>query len=56
MGINNIHILINDDNDEALRAQQVQVMRAEYLTEAHRRGEHPWGSKRRNCPLCQRDK
>jgi hypothetical protein len=50
--IHNIHILINPDAtvDRTIQAQtELQVV----LIEAHRRGEHPWGSKRRECPLCQ---
>lgn len=50
--IHNIHILIQPDVDisPVVRAQEeLQAI----LIEAHRRGEHPYGSMRRECPLCQ---
>lgn len=50
MGIINIHILMSDDNG---RAAQVQAaLEAKRIAE-HRQGLHPWGSMRRDCPLCQ---
>lgn len=53
--IHNIHILI--EPDEAInRARQAQAEYEQILVEAHRRGEHPWGSMRRECPLCQLNK
>lgn len=48
--IHNIHILINEPVDLATQARAAQE---QLLVDAHRRGEHPWGSKRRDCPLCQ---
>lgn len=51
--IHNIHILIDPEpNRELLALQALQ----ETLIAAHRRGEHPWGSMRRECPLCQLNK
>lgn len=52
MAIHNIHIL-NVHDDTALRAHQAQAAYEQRLIEAHRRGEHPWGSAIRACPLCQ---
>jgi len=51
MGISNIHILIESDTNHL--ATQVRAAQEQLLIEAHRRGEHPWGSMRRECPLCQ---
>lgn len=50
--IHNIHILINPDTrpDPVLQAQAALQ---QLLVDAHRRGEHPWGEMRRECPLCQ---
>lgn len=53
--IHNIHILIDPDAT-VNRAIQVQSELQVLLVAAHRRGEHPWGSKRRECPLCQQGK
>lgn len=53
--IRNIHILIEPD-DASNRATQAQAALQKLLIEAHRRGEHPWGSMRRECPLCQLNK
>lgn len=55
MGIDNIHILIEADvNTNSLI--QAQSALEQMLVDAHRRGEHPWGSMRRDCPLCQLNK
>jgi hypothetical protein len=51
MGIRNIHILMPDD---ARRLAQVQAARLEFLIAEHREGKHPWGSMRRDCPLCNK--
>jgi hypothetical protein len=48
--IHNIHILINPEPN---REAQVLAAHQQLLIEAHRRGEHPWGSMRQDCPLCQ---
>ena len=53
MGIVNIHYLIEDEPNLHI---QVQAARAQLLIEAHRRDEHPYGEKRRDCPLCQSGK
>lgn len=51
MGIINIHILTEPDtNRQALQAQA--ALEAQRIAE-HRQGLHPWGSMRRDCPLCQ---
>lgn len=48
MGINNIHILI----EEPSQAHKVQeYVEAKRILE-HKAGKHPWGSMRRDCPLC----
>lgn len=52
MGIQNIHILINDETGPTL-AQQAQAALEQKRAAEHRRGLHPWGSMRRDCPLCQ---
>jgi len=49
--IANIHILINPDPDPAMI--QMKATQEELLIKAHRRGYHPYGSMRRECPLCQ---
>lgn len=49
--IHNIHILINDDPPSP--ALLAQMAREERLILDHRCGRHPWGSMRRDCPLCQ---
>lgn len=49
--IHNIHILI--DEDPPSHGSLIQMARDQILIDAHRRGEHPWGEKRRACPLCQ---
>lgn len=51
MGIDNIHIL-NEPvqmNDTARQAQE--LLEAQRIKE-HHQGKHPWGSMRRDCPLC----
>ena len=50
MGIVNIHYLIDPEPNRHI---QVQAARAQLLIEQHRRGEHPYGFMRRDCPLCQ---
>lgn len=50
MGIQNIHILINEQINQI---HQVRAAQEQALVDAHRRGEHPWGSMRRDCLLCQ---
>jgi hypothetical protein len=56
MGITNIHYLIDPEPrnpmQEMLRAQALY----ERLIIEHRQGKHPWGSMRRDCPLCQAGK
>lgn len=51
MGIINIHILNEpvEMNHMARKAQEMQEIKR--IAE-HRRGEHPYGSMRRDCPLC----
>lgn len=52
MGIVNINALKNND---AARVQQMQAeAHIQALVDAHRRGEHPFGRMRRDCPLCQK--
>jgi hypothetical protein len=56
MGINNIHILMNDDaaRIDVQNAQRRMEAHIQSLVDAHRRGMHPYGSMRRDCPLCQK--
>lgn len=54
MGIDNIHILVQVDPPYPT-PEQVQVAREQLLIAAHQRGEHPYGSMRRDCPLCQNE-
>lgn len=49
--IHNIHILI--EADETNLSTQVRMAQEQILIDAHRRGEHSWGSMKRLCPLCQ---
>lgn len=57
MGIGNINLLINDDPDPVGdRIRHIQAAQREELMAAHRRGEHPWGNMRRDCPLCHIEK
>lgn len=53
--IHNIHFLINPDAtpDPAIQAQAALEQLLVQLIEDHRRGRHPYGEKRRECPLCQ---
>lgn len=50
MGIRNVHILHEPPNTRAARQLQ-QYTDAKRILE-HRAGKHPWGSKRRDCPMC----
>lgn len=51
MAIHNIHILTQPDGPDP--ETQIRAAQEQILIQAHRRGEHPWGSQRRECPLCQ---
>jgi len=51
--IHNLHILIHDPVPPELQA--LAALQEARIAE-HRRGEHPWGSMRRDCPLCQLNK
>jgi hypothetical protein len=53
MGITNIHVLINEDTGSTL-IQEAQAALEQKLVDDHRMGKHPYGSMRRDCPLCQR--
>lgn len=53
--IHNIHILIDPDGP-LNRELQVRAAQEQLLVDAHRRGEHPYGRMRRECPLCQLNK
>lgn len=52
MGIVNINALKN--NDAARVQQQLAEAHIQSLVAEHRQGMHPYGSMRRDCPLCQR--
>lgn len=53
MGIDNINILFSESDDAILRQarQAREAIEAQRIAE-HQRGEHPWGSMRRDCPYC----
>lgn len=51
MGIHSIHILTQDET--SIQIRQAQAALQEQRIGEHNRGEHPWGFKRRDCPLCQ---
>lgn len=51
MGIHNINILTDPDDDLGRIRQAQEALEAERIAE-HQRGEHPWGSMRRDCPYC----
>lgn len=53
MGIENIRVLIDPVITKVNTDQQVAEAHIQALVEAHRRGQHPYGSMRRDCPLCQ---
>ena len=53
MGIHNIHFLKMDDPTTHRMALQAQAALQEKLMKEHRQGMHPYGSMRRECPLCQ---
>lgn len=50
MGIHNIHILHEPHMSHSARKMQ-EYIEARRVVE-HRAGKHPFGSKRRDCPLC----
>jgi hypothetical protein len=52
MGITSIHILTDPDNNLGQETQILATIQQKLINE-HRRGEHPWGSMHRDCPLCQ---
>jgi len=51
MGIQNIHHLTKAQTHHM--ALQAQAALQEKLMKEHRQGMHPYGSMRRECPLCQ---
>lgn len=56
MGIRNIRFLFPQPITEAERhllALQAQAALQSKLMEEHRRGQHPYGLMRRECPMCQ---
>lgn len=56
MGIINIHILTDPNDDLRFRPdRQVEALQ-QALIEQHRRGMHTYGNMRRECPLCQAGK
>lgn len=46
-----IQITFHDKN--RVDTQTIELIHAQQMIEAHKRGKHPWGSMRRDCPLCQ---
>lgn len=54
MAIRNIEVLAQDET--SIQIRQAQAALQEQRIGEHHRGEHPWGSKRRDCPLCQAGK
>lgn len=53
MGITNIEVLMDPEDDRRIQVQEALVAK---LMKDHLRGKHPYGSMRRDCPLCQSDK
>lgn len=53
MGITNIHILFDQDSDGDRRARLAYEQLMKERIAEHRNGEHPWGSMRKDCPLCR---
>jgi hypothetical protein len=51
VGIKNIQILNETIEASDLNRRALQALEAQRIAE-HQRGEHPWGSMRRDCPLC----
>jgi hypothetical protein len=51
MGIVNIHLMVEDTASPSF-AQRAQAALEQQRINEHRRGLHPWGSMRRDCPLC----
>lgn len=51
MGIHNIHILHETVEMNHSARKLREIAEARRIVE-HRAGQHPWGSKRRDCPLC----
>lgn len=51
MGIHNIHIL-HEPVQTNHSARKLQVYTETKRVAEHRAGQHPYGSKRRDCPLC----
>lgn len=54
MGIINIQVLTEPELrfDDGV-ARQVQATHEATLVSDHYKGKHPWGSMRRDCPLCR---
>lgn len=50
--IHNIHFLTDPDMPDN-SVLIIQAERDRLLIEEHRRGNHPWGSMRPDCPLCK---
>lgn len=53
VGITNIHILFDQDSDGDRRARLAYEQLMKERIAEHRNGEHPWGSMRKDCPLCR---
>lgn len=53
MGIENLHILFEPEPRRPNHQEQALAALQQALVEEHRRGEHPFGSMIRECPLCQ---
>ena len=53
MGIDNIHILIQPNDDHLNQHSQSLAAQQAKLVAEHRKGLHPYGMMRRACPLCQ---
>lgn len=58
MGIININYLYDEDwpRPGSSLQLQAQALLEERLMLDHRQGKHPYGSMRRECPLCQAGK
>jgi hypothetical protein len=55
VGIHNINVLTDPDTSTRSGRKLQQYIEAKRIVE-HRGGRHPFGQKRRDCPLCQAGK
>lgn len=56
MKCGNVIIYTCPSQADAYRQFEQMMIHLEKLVAAHKRGEHPYGSMRRDCPLCSEGK